>query len=115
MPPGVRTTATQQSQGSAVRVQAGDGEAQPRRHQLRGGDCGEDQQAGAAARGRVGKNPGFFKKNQPSRFFVFLGFFGFFLVFLVFYIFAQKRGFLGFFSFKNTFRCIQTLNYNHSN
>jgi hypothetical protein len=33
---------------------------------------------------------------------------------VVFYIFAQKREFLGFFSFKNTFRCIQTLNYNHS-
>ncbi len=43
--------------------------------------------------GRLGKNPGL-KKNQPS---------GFFYSFL---------GFLGF--FKNTFRCIQTLNYNHS-
>jgi hypothetical protein len=32
---------------------------------------------------RVGKNPGFFKKTQPSGFFwVFLGFFGFFWVFL---------------------------------
>jgi hypothetical protein len=31
-----------------------------------------------------------------------------------FYIFAQKREFLGFSSFKNTFRCIQTLNSNHS-
>jgi hypothetical protein len=41
-------------------------------------------------------------------FFVFLGFLGFLN------IFAQKREFLGFFSFKNTFRCIQTLNYNHS-
>ncbi len=43
--------------------------------------------------------------------FRFLGFFGVFLV--LFYI-AQNREFLGFFSFKNTFRCIQTLNYNHS-
>jgi hypothetical protein len=41
----------------------------------------------------VGKNPGFFKKTQPS---------GFFWVFL------------GFFAQTNTFRCIQTLNYNHS-
>jgi hypothetical protein len=32
-----------------------------------------------------------------------------------FYIFAQKREFFGVFSFKNTFRCIQTLNYSHSN
>jgi hypothetical protein len=48
-------------------------------------------------------------------FWVFLGFIGFFLVFFwFFYIFAQKRDFLGFFSVKNTFRCIQTLNYNHS-
>ncbi len=41
----------------------------------------------------------------------FLGwFFGVFLGFL-----AQTRGFLGFFfNFTNTFRCIQTLNYNHS-
>jgi hypothetical protein len=50
---------------------------------------------------RVGKNPGFFKKTQPSGFFwvflVFFGFFGFFWVFLGF--FAQKRGFLGFFQF----------------
>jgi hypothetical protein len=50
------------------------------------------------------------KKNQPSVFFwvfwVFLGFS---------YIFAQKRDFLGFFfSFMNTFRCIQTLNDSHS-
>ncbi len=38
------------------------------------------------------------EKNQG-----FLGFLGFFWVF-----FTQKREFLGFFSFKNTFRCIQT-------
>jgi hypothetical protein len=59
--------------------------------------------------GRVGKNPGL-KKNTPTQWFFwfFLGFFGFF------YIFAQKREFLGFFSFKNTLRCIQTLNYNHT-
>jgi hypothetical protein len=31
-----------------------------------------------------------------------------FCVFWVFYIFAQKREFYGFFSFKKTFRCIQT-------
>jgi hypothetical protein len=48
--------------------------------------------------------------NQPSGFFGFFwGFFGFFN------ICAQKRGVLRvFFGFKNTFRCIQTLNYNHS-
>jgi hypothetical protein len=45
---------------------------------------------------RVGKNPGFFKKTQPSGFFwVSLGFFGVFWVFLGF--FAQTRGFIGFF------------------
>jgi hypothetical protein len=53
---------------------------------------------------------------KPSPVVIFLcGFFGFFFSFLVFvYIFAQMRKFLGFFSFKNTFRCIQTLNFNHS-
>jgi hypothetical protein len=51
------------------------------------------------------------KKNQPSVFLVFLGFW---IFFCFFYIFAQKIEFLRFFSFKNTFRCIQTLNYNHS-
>jgi hypothetical protein len=48
---------------------------------------------------RVGKNPVFFKKTQPSGFFgffwFFFGFFGFFWVFLGF--FARTRGFLGFF------------------
>jgi hypothetical protein len=43
---------------------------------------------------RVGKNPGFFKKNPAQ--WVFLGFFWVFWVFLGF--FAQKIGFLGFFS-----------------
>ncbi len=49
---------------------------------------------------RVGKNPGFLKKTQPSGFFwVFLGFFGFFGFFWVFLgFFARTRGFLGFFS-----------------
>jgi hypothetical protein len=49
-------------------------------------------------------------------FWVFLDIFGFFwvLLFVKKNIFAQKREeFLGFFSFKNTLRCIQTLNYNH--
>jgi hypothetical protein len=55
------------------------------------------------------------KKKQPSGFFwVFWLFLGFLGLFGFFYIFAQKREFLGFFSVKNTFRCIQTLNYNHS-
>jgi hypothetical protein len=77
---------------------------------------------------RVGKNPGFFyeKKTSPVFFCFFLVFvfcffvFLFFLFFLVFWffcvfcIYAQKREFSGFFSFKNTLRCIQTLNYNHS-
>jgi hypothetical protein len=53
-----------------------------------------------------------FKKKTSSVFF--FRFLGFFRVFGFFFIFAQKREFLGFFSFKNTFRCIQTLNYNHS-
>ncbi len=70
--------------------------------------------------GRVGKNPVFFF-TQPSGFWffvVYLGFLGFFWAFLDYFrfsfIFAQKREFLGFFSLKNTLRCIQTLNYNHS-
>ncbi len=47
------------------------------------------------------------KKKKPAQWFFlgFLGFLGFF---------AQKRVFRVSFSFKNTFRCIQTLNYNHS-
>jgi hypothetical protein len=59
---------------------------------------------------RVGKNPGFQKENPALWvFWVFLVFLGFFV------FFARTRGFLGFFfSFTNTFRCIQTLNYNHS-
>jgi hypothetical protein len=61
----------------------------------------------------------FLKKNQPSGFFgflwVFLGFFGFFGFFWVFLGFCPDEGvFRVFFSFTNTFRCIQTLNYNHS-
>ncbi len=58
------------------------------------------------------KKPGFKKKPSP------VGFFGFFWVFWVFGFFGvflpRREGFRGFFSFKNTFRCIQTLNYNHS-
>jgi hypothetical protein len=60
-----------------------------------------------------------FKKKPAQWFFlgfwvflVFWGFFGgFFWVFLGYFVcfFAQ-----GFFSFKNTLRCIQTLTYNHS-
>jgi hypothetical protein len=62
------------------------------------------------------KKPGFFKKNQPSGF---LGFFGFYWVFFLggggFGFFCpDERVFRVFFSFTNTFRCIQTLNYNHS-
>ena len=58
------------------------------------------------------------KKTSQVGFLGFLGvFFGFFLgfcFFLFFYTFAQKREFLRFFSFKNTLRCIRTLNYNLS-
>jgi hypothetical protein len=61
------------------------------------------------------KKPGFLlKKNQPSGifwffwdFWVFLGFFGFFLVFCPTRLNSNefdKRGFLGFFQFQNTFR-----------
>jgi hypothetical protein len=58
-----------------------------------------DHQAGLA------KNPGFKKKTSPVGFFRILGFFGFFWRFFwVFNVFFQKREFLGFFSFKNTFR-----------
>ncbi len=57
----------------------------------------------------------FFFKPSPVVFLGFLVFWVFFWFFGFFYIFAQKKEeFLGFFSFKNTFRCIQTLNYNHS-
>jgi hypothetical protein len=51
-----------------------------------------------------------FKKNQAQWFFFgFFGVFGVFCFCFCFYIFAQKREeFLGFFSLKNTFRCIQT-------
>jgi hypothetical protein len=54
------------------------------------------------------KKPGLKKKNPAQ--WVFLGFFlGFFL-----YICPEERVFIVFFSFKNTFWCIRTLNYNHS-
>ncbi len=63
------------------------------------------------------KNPGFFFKPSPVGFFVFFlcffGFLGFFWVFLGFFC-SDERVFRVFFSFTNTFRCIQTLNYNHS-
>ncbi len=62
------------------------------------------------------KNP--VKKTSPVFFFGFFCFFGFFgfyfyffgsLFFFFFWVFfTQKREFLGVFSFKNTFRCIQT-------
>jgi hypothetical protein len=68
-----------------------------------------------SALGRVWKKTlGFKKKTSPVGFLLFLGFFGFFVFFWFFNIFAHKREFLGFFSFKNTFRCSQTFNYNHS-
>ncbi len=57
------------------------------------------------------KKPVFFL--NPAQW-IFLGFSGFLGFLGFFHIFAQKREFLGFFSFKNTFRCIQTLNCNHS-
>ncbi len=65
---------------------------------------------------RVGKNPGFFKKTQPSGFFWFFwGFLVFFVFFWFFWAFCPDERILRvFFSFTNTFRCIQTLNYNHS-
>ncbi len=62
---------------------------------------------------RVGKNPVFFFKNPAQWFFwVFLGLLGFLGFFWVFC--PDGRIFRVFFSFTNTFRCIQTLNYNHS-
>ncbi len=64
----------------------------------------------------------FLKKPSPVGFFgffwVFLGFLGFFGFFWFFWVFCLDervfRVFRVFFSFTNTFRCIQTLNYNHS-
>jgi hypothetical protein len=48
----------------------------------------------------------FLKKTSPVGFLGFFGFFGFFC--------PDERVFRVFSSFMNTFRCIQTLNYNHS-
>ncbi len=65
------------------------------------------------------KKPGL-KKNSPVGFFGFFGvFFEFFFCFLFFsvffiYICPEERVFRVFFSFMNTFRCIQTLYWNHS-
>ncbi len=64
----------------------------------------------------LGKNPGL-KKNQPSDFFrVFLcGFFCFFLGFWVFYYrFAAEGIVFRVFQLQEYFKCIQTLNKNHS-
>ncbi len=52
------------------------------------------------------EKPGFFI--QPS------GFLGLFWVYFFFYICPEASFFRFFFSFKNTSRCTQTLNYNHS-
>jgi hypothetical protein len=62
------------------------------------------------------KKHGFKKKPAQWFFWVIWGFFGFFVffLFLFLYICPEERVFRVFFSFKNTFRCIQTLNYNHS-
>ncbi len=52
----------------------------------------------------------FLKKIQPTSFFLGgRGFWAFFYIYL-----PRRESFKGFFSFKNTFRCIQTFNYNHS-
>ncbi len=66
------------------------------------------------------KKPGL-KQKKPAQWFfccffflVFLGFLGFFWFFFYIFICPEERVFKGFFSFKNTFRCIQTFNYNHS-
>ncbi len=70
-----------------------------------------------AQRSRVGKNPVFLKKNpSPAGFLcVFLCFFVFFVYFWFFLgFFADERVFRVFFSFTNTLRWIQTLNYNRS-
>jgi hypothetical protein len=67
-------------------------------------DIGRGERRQLHPGGRVGKNPVFFS--------FFLGFFVFFVFFL--YICPEKRVFRVFFSFKNTFRCIQTSNYYHS-
>ncbi len=62
-------------------------------------DSGADPREAGGSGGRVGKNPGFFKKTQPSGFFwvfwVFLGFLGFFGFFCpderVFRVFSVSR------------------------
>jgi hypothetical protein len=52
----------------------------------------------------------FFFKPSPAVFFVcFWGFFGVFFIYL-----PRRESFKGLFSFKNTFKCIQTLSYDHS-
>jgi hypothetical protein len=63
---------------------------------LKGAPCHETARNKTREYARVGKNPGFFKKTQPSGFFwvfwVFLGFFGFFWVFLGFFgVFLPRR------------------------
>ncbi len=88
---------------------------------LERGEEGDETEAVDGLRPGLEKTRFFFKPS-PVVFFcfifgfygVFLGFYGFFLVF--FYKFAQKREeFLGFFQFQEYFyRCIQTLNCNHS-
>jgi hypothetical protein len=95
-----------------VRVQGLHGVGQP----VEQGEAlhGYENGVGGPALEQGWKKPEFFlnKKTSPVGFLVFLVFFSFFLFFFgFFYIFAQKREFLGFFSFKNTFRCIETLNY----
>ena len=72
--------------------------------------------SGGRVRSGLEKTRVFLKKTSPVGFFGFfgvfvgfLGFFGFFWVFL-----PGQEGFRVFFSFTNTFECIQTLNYTHS-
>jgi hypothetical protein len=67
--------------------QGGQDRSQPGQEQRRGGG------------GRVGKNPGFFKKKKPAQFqWVFLGFLGFFDFYMVFlYICPEERVFRFFF------------------
>jgi hypothetical protein len=67
----------------------------------------------SANRYRIGKNPVKKKKLSPVGFFWGGGgvwVFGFFFL----YICPEERVFRVYFSFKNSFRFIQTLNYNHS-
>ncbi len=89
------------------------------RRMIKGSGSGPIPLTNGSGSGRVGKNPGFLKNPAQWVFLFFFGFFGFFGFFWVFFGFLgffcpDEKVFRVFFSFTNTFKCIQTLNCNHS-